>query len=143
MERQVTHEKEDGTISLNRKSRCTHMQLTGNDWLFASHLIETMSDQEIEESIEWHRNNISVMLMEREARKMERYRKLAGINVPRIKHETQEQREKREAAEAAKAGKKTKVTKKQPTAQDLVAMLTQLASAGYTAEQVAAMMGRK
>ena len=139
MEKVVDHFRNDGTVSFSRKFQCKHMKLEGNDWLFATNLIPDMSDQDIEAAIEYHKSNVSLMLMEREARKLERYHKLAGVKVTRP-GESQEAREKREAREAKK---RTTVKDKVPSPDDIVAMLTKLATAGYTPDQLAALLGGK
>jgi hypothetical protein len=110
----------------------------GNDWLFASHLIEEMTDAEIEASVEYHRANVDLMLQEREARKQERYRKLAGIRLVNAKHESQEAREKREA----RANAKRHVKEKDPAA-ILLEALTQLAKSGMTPQQILDALGGK
>lgn len=147
MEKVVEHEKADGTVTFSRKYQAKHMTLTGTDWLFAAALIVDMTDSEIEESIEYHRANIGLMLQERESRKLERYHKLSNIKIANIKHETQIEREKRiekEEAKLAKAnGKKTRVKEKDISGDQLLAMLTQLAKSGLTMEQITDMLGGK
>ena len=140
MEKKIDHLRPDGTVNFSRKYQAKPIQLMGNDWLFASKLIAEMSDEEIENSVEYHKANVSLMLMERESRKLERYHKLAGIKVTRTSTESQEQREKREAKEAKK---RTTTKDKTPSPDDIVAMLTKLATAGYTPEQLLAMFGGK
>jgi hypothetical protein len=142
MEKQIIHERSDGIVTFSRKFQARHIKLMGNDWLFAAGLIEHLSDAEIEANIEYHKANVSLMLMERESRKLERYHKLSSIKVVMSPRESQEAREKREAKAAAK-GTKTRVKNKTPSADDIVAMLTKLASSGYTPEQLMAAMGRK
>lgn len=143
MEKIIEREAPDGTISFSRKSQARHITLQGTDWLFAAHLIEEMDDADIEATIEYHRANVSLMLQERESRKLERYKKLANIKIIHKKNETQEEREKREAKEAAKAGKKTRVKEKELTAESIVQMLGQLAKSGLTQEQLMNLMGGK
>ena len=117
----------------------------GNDWLFASTLIAEMNDAEIEATIEYHKANVSLMLMERESRKLERYHKLAGVKLVNVQHESQEQREKREEKEAKAAERKNRVRVKDktPSADDAVAMITKLAKMGLTQEQILGLLGGK
>lgn len=137
LEKTVEHERPDGTISFSRKHLARRLRLIGNDWLFASHLIEEMSDAEIEASVEYHRANVDLMLQERESRKQERYRKLAGVKVIHIKHESQEQREKREAKSS-----KNHMKEKDP-AQIATDLVTKLAKMGLSMEQIMAALGGK
>jgi hypothetical protein len=104
-----------------------------------------MNDAEIEATIEYHKANVSLMLMERESRKLERYHKLAGVKIVNIKHESQEDREKREEKEARAAERKTrvKVKDKTPSADDAVAMITKLAKMGLSQEAILNMLGKR
>jgi len=142
MEKVVERERPDGTITFSRKYQARRITLQGNDWLFAAHLIEEMTDAEIEATIEYHRENVALMLQERESRKLERIRKLSSIKITNVKHETQEEREKREAKEAAKAGRKTRTRTKETSAEDLVKMLGELLKSGLSLEQIQA-LGKK
>lgn len=132
LEKTVEHERPDGTISFSRKYLARRLRLIGNDWLFASHLIAEMTDADIEASVEYHRANVDLMLQERESRKQERYRKLAGVKVSKP-GESQEHREKREA----KANNRTSVKEKDP-AQIATDLITKLAKMGLTPEQIVA-----
>jgi hypothetical protein len=142
IEKVVERERPDGTISFSRKYQARRITLQGNDWLFAAHLIEEMSDAEIEATIEYHRANVGLMLQERESRKLERIRKLSSIKITKTQHETQNEREKREAKEAAKAGRKTKVREKNVGTDALLGALATLLKSGLTVEQIQA-MGKK
>lgn len=134
LEKTVEHERPDGTVTYSRKYLARRLRLLGNDWLFASHLIAEMTDADIEASVEYHRANVDLMLQEREARKLERYRKLAGIKVTRSSTESQEQREKRENKEV---NKKTNVKEKDP-AQIATDLISKLSKMGLTPEQILA-----
>lgn len=147
MEKEVEHVRQDGTVTFSRKYQARHLQLLGNDWLFSAHLIETMTDAEIDATIEYHRANVGLMLQERESRKLEKYKKLSGVRLTYTKRETQEEKEKREAKEAAKAakvaGKRVKTSKKDLSADAIIQMLGQLSKAGITPEMIAAMAASK
>jgi hypothetical protein len=142
MEKVVEHERPDGSITFSRKYQAKRITLMGNDWLFAAHLIEEMRDDEIEATIEYHRENVALMLQERESRKLERIRKLSSIKISNVKHETAIEREKREAKEAKKAGKTTRTRTKETSAEDLVKMLGELLKSGLSLEQIQA-LGKK
>jgi hypothetical protein len=137
LEKTIEHERPDGTISFSRKFLARRLRLVNNDWLFMSHLIGEMTDAEIEASVEYHRANVDLMLQERESRKQERYRKLAGIKISKP-GESQEQRDKR----IARSNKKTSVKEKDP-AQIMLDALTALANSGMSAEQIVAALGGK
>jgi hypothetical protein len=142
MEKVVEHERPDGSITFSRKYQAKRITLMGNDWLFAAHLIGEMRDDEIEATIEYHRENVALMLQERESRKLERIRKLSSIKISNVKHETAVEREKRGAKEAKKAGKTTRTRTKETSAEDLVKMLGELLKSGLSLEQIQA-LGKK
>ncbi len=134
IEKEVEHIRPNGTVSFSRKYQATMIKLQGVDWLFANQLIEHSTDAEIDAAIEYHRANVDMMLMERESRKQERSRKLAGIRIVHTPRESQHEREKK----ASKTRTKTKV---KDEGQSLLDALTQLAKAGLTQEQIIAMIG--
>lgn len=142
IEKIVEHERPDGSISFSRKYQARNIKLEGTDWLFAAHLLSEMTDQEIEATIEFHRANVGLLLDERQSRQHERYKKLAGIKVVSIKHETQEDREKREAKELARATRKSRTKTKDVTVDSMVAALTQLAKGGLTKEQILELLSK-
>jgi hypothetical protein len=129
MEKVVEHEKADGTITLSRKSYARHITLMGTDWLFNAHLIEEMTDAEIEATIEYHRANVGIMLQERESRKLERYKKLSGIKIVHSPRKSQYDVEK-------DAERKSKIKTKDKGPEALLAALTTLGKSGMTAEQI-------
>lgn len=142
LEKIVEHIRSDGSVSFSRKHQAKYVKIMNVDWLFLNHAITEMNDSDIDASIELHRANVDLLLSERESRKLERVRKLAGIRVIRTTTESQEQREKREnkeAERAAKAGKKTSTKNKTTSTEDLAKLLAVLAKAGLTPEQIIAM----
>lgn len=143
MEKVVEHERPDGSITFSRKYQARHIMLQGTDWLFAAHKIEEMDDSQIEATIEYHRANVGLLLDERQSRQHERYKKLAGIKVVSVKHETQEERDKREAKELARAQRKSRVKTKDITVDSMVAALTQLSKGGFTKEQIIELLSEK
>ena len=64
------------------------------------------------------------------------------MKIINTKHESQEVREKREEKEANKKTR-TSTKEKAPTADDMVAMITRLAKAGLTQEQLTAMFAKE
>lgn len=136
IERQVTHERPDGTISFSRKSQAKLIKLMNVDWLFNSTLIENMSDEDIEGSIEYHRANVNLMLQEREGRKLERLNKLRGVKVMVSKPKSDVDLNK-----PAKSKSKTKI--KDVTLEQGMEMLKNLMGSGLTLEQITKMMGGK
>lgn len=144
MEKVVEHERPDGTVTFSRKYQARHIMLRGTDWLFNATIIPDMTDAELEATIEYHRANVSLMLDERTSRQQERFKKLSGIKIVHVKHESQIDREKREEKEAAKANKAaTKKSKTKDITIDMMqAMLQQLAKSGLTIEQITALAGK-
>lgn len=138
MEKEISHERADGTVSFSRKYQARRITLQGIDWLFASTLIENSSDEELEATIEYHRANVDLMLMERESRKLERIKKLAGIRIPRSTAVSQHERDKqmgKDATSVLKGSKRTKTKEKDITPEAMLAAIMQLASNGSAADR--------
>jgi hypothetical protein len=135
MEKTVEHERADGSITLSRKSYARHITLQGTDWLFNAHKIEEMDDAEIEATIEYHRANVSLMLQEREARKVERFRKLSTIKIVHTPRKSQYDLEKESSKKS-----RTKVKDKGPEA--LIAALTLLGKSGMSKEHIIELLSK-
>lgn len=137
LEKTVEHIKPDGTVGFSRKFMAKLTKLEGVDWLFAAHLIEEMDDASIDATIEYHRANVDLMLMEREARKQERYMKLASVKVvlkPRAEVNNDG---------STKTKRVTTRTKDKDPAAVLLEALQNLAKAGLSVEQITAMLGKQ
>lgn len=134
IEKEVSHERSDGTISFSRKHQARKLVLVGVDWLFHNKAIEDSTDAEIDASIEYHAAIKDLMLMERSSRQLERSRKLANI---KIVHSTRKSQH--EIERDASKGKKSKTKEKEITAEDLLKMLQTLAASGLSLEQIQAL----
>jgi hypothetical protein len=77
----VEHINDDNEVISRRRFICKSLSLSGTDWLFTTHKISSMTEEELLECIEYHREVASQMLQEREARRVERYAKLAKVKV--------------------------------------------------------------
>lgn len=75
------HVNAAGEVTYTRRQTAKKLTLEGTDWLFAAAKIPDLSDEELISAIEYHRAIASTMLMEREQRKLERYKKLSQIKI--------------------------------------------------------------
>jgi hypothetical protein len=70
---------EDGKIISSKRRVAKNLKLQGTDWLFAAAKISTLSDEEILASIEYHREIFNSLLLERETRRIEYFKKLNNV----------------------------------------------------------------
>lgn len=75
------YEGEDGEIK-QYKRRAKLVRLEGMDWLFMQRKIVQMSDESLELAIEYHRELLTGMLAEREARRNKFMHRYAGAKIP-------------------------------------------------------------
>ena len=68
-----------GQIVYTKRDRCKHLKLQGTDWLFTERLIHTLTDEELDATIEYHRAICSLMLSERQDRQVEKYAKMSKL----------------------------------------------------------------
>lgn len=130
----VEHMNEDNEVTSRRKYTCKSLNLSGTDWLFTSRKINTLTEEELTASIEYHREIASMMLQEREARRVEHFHKLAQVKLnfgPRPEHD---------ATGAIKKSKdkknRTTSSKKKPDANAIASAFATLLGATLTPEQV-------
>jgi hypothetical protein len=77
----ITYQNAAGVVTTRRREIARNLKLVGSDWLFANTQISLLSDSEIEETIEYHRAIMGVMLMEREDRRTEQLNKLSKVKI--------------------------------------------------------------
>lgn len=80
--KEYTHynEEEDTITTYRRKARS--IKLEGMNWLFAQRKIAALSDDELELSVEYHRGLLNGLLGEREARRIAKAHRFAGVGLP-------------------------------------------------------------
>jgi hypothetical protein len=138
VEKEVEYLKPDGTVYFQRKYQAMAIKLEGTDWLFTAENLLNLSDEDIEATIEYHKANYSIMLMERENRKTERMNKLASQKILPPNRLSQHEREKKEAA--ANKPKTSRVkSMKNVSPEDLLKVLL----GSMSPEQIAAALGGK
>lgn len=123
---------EDGEIISRRRQVCKHLRLEGTDWLFEAARIQTMTDEELLASVEYHGAIKDLLIHEREDRKMARYKKLSGIKVlirPSAAIDNRTSGEKKT---------RTKTTKKAPDADSVASALSTLLGAKIDPAMLAA-----
>jgi len=70
------NEEKDEVIEYKRRAR--RIQLSGLDWLFAQRKIVSLSDNELELSVEYHREFLNGLLKEREERRIKQAHRYAN-----------------------------------------------------------------
>lgn len=68
-----------GKKTFTRVMRARHIVFKGQDWMFAQARINTLSDQELDDTIEYHRVIMGEMLNEREVRKITANKKALAV----------------------------------------------------------------
>lgn len=75
------NEETDVVTKYNRRARS--IKIDGMDWLFAQRKIVTLTDDELELAIEYHRGILNGMLKEREERRIKHAHRFAGVQIPK------------------------------------------------------------
>ena len=128
--------------------------MEGTDWLFTAAKISTLSDDDLDATIEYHKAIAGMMLSEREDRRIEKYQKLAKLNITLNQRADVDSTgavkgtlltEKQKAENAAYAKSKKKVTVKTVTAPTdanaVMAAIELLLKQGISKEAIAKMFG--
>lgn len=71
----------DGEVVSRKRQTARNIRLEGMDWLFQAQKISTMTDEDILNAIEYHSAIKSLLINEREERKVEHFKKLQGIRI--------------------------------------------------------------
>jgi len=81
-----------GHKTFTRVMRARHIMFKGQDWMFAQARVQTLSDQELADTIEYHRSIFGELLNEMEARKIARHKqsltkmmRTASLKIPSVK----------------------------------------------------------
>jgi hypothetical protein len=77
------HYNEETDVTTSSKRRARSIKIAGMDWLFAQRKIYTLSDNELELAIEYHRAILDMMLKEREERRSKYAHRFAGVQIPK------------------------------------------------------------
>jgi hypothetical protein len=121
------------TVFYRRRAR--EIQIKGLDWLFAQRKIVELSDLELDLSIEYHRNILSLMCIEQEQRRTAKMHRYANVkihitpSVIDVSHTT-----------TTTTVKKTRTVSKTKAQEQLAALLKNMAAKGMTMDKIAAML---
>jgi hypothetical protein len=127
------HKNDQGDIVFYRR-RAREIQISGLDWLFAQRKINELSDLELDLSIEYHRNILSLMCTEQEQRRTAKMHRYAGVkihltpSVTDVNHTT------------TTTVKKTRTVSKTKAQEQIAALLKNMAAKGMTMDKIAAML---
>ena len=79
--KEYIHKDENNNITSVYRRRAREIKINGLDWLFAQRKIATLSDVELDMSIEYHRNIMHLMIDEQERRRNAKMHRYAGVRV--------------------------------------------------------------
>lgn len=106
----------NGAVISRKRQVARNIKLEGMDWLFQAQKISTMTDEDILNSIEYHNAIKSLLMNEREERRIVHFKQLSQIKLPTSLPV--------ESVDGKK--KRVKVEKKAPDATNVVAALSSL-----------------
>ena len=76
------YDPETDTVKTYRRLPYRSIHINGDDWLFAQRRIGSLSDVELELSIEFHREYLQLLAVEQDRRKAERLHKASQVKLP-------------------------------------------------------------
>jgi mRNA-degrading endonuclease toxin of MazEF toxin-antitoxin module len=127
------HKNAEGqTVFYRRRAR--EIQISGLDWLFAQRKIVELSDLELDLSIEYHRNILSLMCTEQEQRRTAKMHRYAGVKIHLTPSTTGVNQT------TTTTVKKTRTVSKTKAQEQIAALLKNMAAKGMTMDKIAAML---
>jgi hypothetical protein len=125
--------EETGEVTFYRR-KAREIKIDGLDWLFAQRKIVDLSDLELDLSIEYHRNILSLMITEQEQRRTAKMHRYAGV---RIHFPTASPTE---STSTTTTVKKTRTVSKTKAQEQLAALLKQMQGKGISVDAITAML---
>lgn len=129
------NENTDKTVRYTQRARKPHLQ--GEDWLFMQRRIRGLSDAEIDMIIEVHRQDMMLLISEKELRRAEHMHRNAGVRVvinPGSGSTTKT---------VVTTVKQVSTTKMDKTKEKAAALLAQLMGGGLSMDQIQQMFKQK
>jgi hypothetical protein len=126
---------ETGTHTFYRR-KAREIKIDGLDWLFAQRKIITLTDLELELAIEYHRNILSLMITEYEARRNAKIHRYANT---KIVFPTKSPI----SSTATTTTRKIRTISKTKVQEQLAALVAQMLAKGMTPDMLAALGGAK
>jgi hypothetical protein len=131
VEKEYVRTNDEGEVTSTYKKKAKRVRLEGLNWLFAQRKIVSLSDEELELSIEYHREILAGMLDERETRKNAFMHRFANAPLPASITG---------ATETVTVKKTTKAIKSKKEDKSAEGILKAMLSAGMTPQQIMAML---
>ena len=123
------HYDEATDVVTSYRRKATRVKLDGLNWLFSQRKIVSLSDDDLELSIEYHRQLLTGMIDERETRRMNKAHRFAGLPMPKSSDSA--------TSTTTKVTKNIKSNKQAATADSL---LQSALSSGMTPKQILVML---
>ena len=142
---------EAGEVVYKKRVTCKRLHLEGSDWLFSAAKIHTLSDDDLDATIEYHSAIKGMMLQEREERRVEKWQQLNKLNMKLMTRADVDStgaiigslltdKQKAEREEFKKGKKKvTTTTTKKVDGDAIMAAIASLLKQGITKEKIAEM----
>lgn len=80
--KEYQHYNEDTDVVTTYRRKAERIKLEGMNWLFAQRKQAILTDDEIELAVEYHRSYLNGLLGEREARRVAKAHRFAGVQMP-------------------------------------------------------------
>lgn len=81
--KEYEHYNEETDVVTRYRRKATSIKLDGLNWLFSQRKIVSLSDDDLELAIEYHRQILTGMISERETRRIAKAHRFAGIQMPK------------------------------------------------------------
>lgn len=121
--KEYIHRNEQEKITSVYRRKAREIKIDGLDWLFAQRKIIDLSDDELDLSIEYHRNILALQIYEQELRRTARMHRYAGVHVVAPSASTEV------TSSTTTTVKKTKTIKKNKKEEQLNALLKSMLGA--------------
>lgn len=126
----------------SRTRRAKKITLGGMHWLFQTRKIDTLTDLELDLAIEYHRDILNQMLLEREERRIQKFHRNRGKGLP-VRFDQGSVTETTLNTETVTKKVKVRQSVKADPMAVLQAAMAALKNAGLSPEAIAKMAGRK
>jgi hypothetical protein len=138
--KEYIHRNEAEQITSVYRRRAREVKISGLDWLFAQRKIVDLADTELDLTIEYHRNILSLLITEQESRRNAKMHRYAGVNVKIANPSTTTISD---TTTTSTTTKKSRTVSKTKQNEQLAAILQSVLAKGKSMEQILAALKGK
>jgi len=130
------HTNEETGVKTFYRRKAREIQIGGLDWLFAQRKISELTDTELDLTIEYHRNILSLMIGEQERKRAEKMHRYAGVkmHIPTPSDSTSV------SNSTTTTVKKTRTISKNKAQEQIASILASMQAKGMSIEQIAQLL---